>query len=74
MSRADNGFGLLIGWIKDFKVKQGRDPFFEDFPANIGTTQSRTVLQTLQHCVMLVTAFRAGVEALESSQAEACSR
>ena len=36
MPTADVHFGLLKGWIKNFKQKQGRDPFFEDFPDDIG--------------------------------------
>lgn len=45
---AGTDFGLLKGWIKDFKKQQGRDPFFEDFPDDIGTvfqlSSSRTAL------------------------------
>lgn len=29
-------FALLKSWIKNFKSEQGRDPFFEDFPDDIG--------------------------------------
>lgn len=29
-------FSVLKGWITNFKTQQGRDPFFEDFPAEIG--------------------------------------
>ena len=38
MSKADAAdFGVLKRWIKDFKTQQGREPFFEDFTADIGT-------------------------------------
>ena len=31
-------FANLKNWVKDFKKQQGRDPFFEDFPVDIGMT------------------------------------
>jgi len=33
---AARDFSVLKAWITDFKTQQGRDPFFEDFPAEIG--------------------------------------
>lgn len=34
-------FSVLKAWITTFKKQQGRDPLFEDFPANIGAEWKR---------------------------------
>ena len=51
---ATSSFSALRTWIKDFKLQQDRDPFFEDFPTAIGnqryykTQLSRTQSVLLQ--------------------------
>lgn len=44
---AAKDFCVLKGWITNFKTQQGRDPFFEDFPAEIGIRLCRTFCRRL---------------------------
>jgi len=37
-------FSVLKGWITNFKTQQGRDPFFEDFPAETGIRLCRRLI------------------------------
>jgi hypothetical protein len=46
---AAKDFSVLKGWITNFKTQQGRDPFFEDFPAEIGISPChRTILSSIE--------------------------
>lgn len=45
-------FANLKNWVKDFKKQQGRDPFFEDFPADIGMILCQPHFFTLASVLM----------------------